>query len=270
MSAQFADSPTSLDEKIRKVFQDFFRSKTRNENVSQKFCLDSDLAPEQLPIGVKFLSRKFKLMLGYLLLLHYYPLKESVRCYLIIDLEDLFEEVESFWLSVLMDKELFLQWLLVQETITPQVFFSGICNKSQIAILLNQVVLRFEQNLNTPVRRTVWRKGYRDKGTLPDYSHSVRQQEIRKDYYLSALQVELENRNLAKKALCSSLREFLTEGRVLTSQEEVFFRIKKGDFYERDYFETEIEDYCKSRETSSVGREESESSTRNSGFTSED
>lgn len=250
-------SSSALDELIESFFDKYIRRHT-SKNCRQKFSLDTTLPSDELPVKVSFFERKYKMMIGYLLILHYYPVEVSVRCYLLLDLQEHMETTNSFWLSVLSDKQLFLKWLEEQETITRNEFFSSICNDRVLDYLFTQIVLRFEEKLRKP-KRSVWRKGYRDKGTLPDISEVARRKALAEDWYYQQLQVQIEERRLQKSALIASLRTHLSEGKMLTDEEKMLFRIipMKGDYYGFQR-KTEIEDFIEQRAAGEFRREDSE------------
>jgi hypothetical protein len=254
---------TSLDETIEKVFEKLLRFLENPENSRQNSSRGSILAlseRRELPIGVGFKSSKYKKMIGYLLILHYLDLEESVRCYLFLDLKEFLEKSEHFWLTVLMDKDLFLKYLLKQKTMTRSDFFSGICSVKYLAETIQLITLKFEKKL-WKVTRPVRRKGYHDKGTLPEKSESVRRDEISKDYYFIAFQIELEQENLIRASLASSLREYLSGGRVLTAEEMLLFHLEKGvkeNVHNGIKRKSSIEDYIKQRELGEARVEEEE------------
>jgi len=237
---------TELDVKIRKIILTS-SLKSEEEKYLQKASLRSDLAElRELPVGVSFQSRKYKKLISYLIVFYYYPIEETVYCYMYLDLLDLLNKTESYWLTVLLEnKELFLKYLEKQETMTEQQFFSGICNTKNILETLAQVQLRFEEKLHKP-KRLVRRKGYRDKGSLGTVSSSVLKKEIKNDFYLTLAQFRKEEREILRSENCSLLRDYLLEGRVLTDESLVEFKLKKGNKNETNR-DTAVEDYCKQR-----------------------
>lgn len=228
-------------------------SRTLRQKTDKSSSHSSDLA--SIPIGVRFLSKRYKKLLGYLLLYHYYPLEETIACYIYLDLYDFIEEnSESFWLIALMDnRETFLRYLEVQETMTEQQFFAGICNETFLEECLNSIVYRFEEKLRKP-KRVIRRKGYRDKGTLPSFDERVRKEETSNDFFLKLYQLELEEKCNIQSSEISLLRSHLKEGRVLTDEYMIKFKLKKGvkNETERD---SSAENYCKRREIRTSERE---------------
>lgn len=246
-----------LDVKIRKTFSSLFK-KLEEEKNPQKASLVSDLASmKELPVGVYFLSSKFKMLISYLLILYYYPLDESLYCYLYLDLEDLLKENSSaFWLTVLLEnKEIFLKYLSVQETMTEQQFFSGICNIRNLTEAINQIKLRFEEKFHKP-KRLIRRKGYRDKGSLGSVSSTVLKQEMKNDFYLTLQQYLFEEKEILRSETCTLLREHLLEGRVLTDELLIDFKIKKGKSNERTNQNSTTENYIKRRSREEIIRKE--------------
>lgn len=245
-----------LDVKIRKIISSSFKA-VEEEKYLQKASLASDLASlDELPVGVNFQSKKYKKLLSYLIVYYYFPLERSVFCYMHLDLEDLLSKTESYWLTVLLeDQALFLKYLELQETMTEQQFFSGICNKKNILETLALCHLRFEEKLRRP-KKLVRRKGYRDKGSLGTISNSVLKKEMKNDFYLTIIQLQKEEREILKSESCTLLREYLSEGRVLTDESLVEFKLKKGNKENERNRSTAEEDYCKQRSNETNIRKE--------------
>lgn len=221
-----------IDIEIRKVVLKTFETlRKSNRNLTQNASLDKSFPSEQSSkaIGVYFKKRKFRILLTYVVLFHYYPMDESLRCYFFLDLQDHLEDnPDSFWLTVLLEqKELFLRWLEIQETLTRNEFFSLIVNEQNLIETMSYVTLRFEDRLQRP-RKLVRRKGYRDKGTLPDSSETARRQEVLRDAYLTQLQFTIEEKRDIRKQEITLFRDFLTKGKTLEPEHLMLFRIKKG------------------------------------------
>lgn len=222
-------SPSALDLQIRKVVLKTNSSLLEKKHCPQKASHDSGLAEKQsLVLGVKFPSSKFKKILSYLVLYHYYPQDEMVWSYLYLDLLDFIKESPVYWFVVLLEnQDLFLEYLVKQEVITEQQFFSGIVNVKNLEETLDSIVFRFEERLKKP-RRLVRRKGYRDKGSLGSLSSVARRKELSDDYYLQWYQWYLEEKEILKSDHVSLFREYLSEGRVLTDDQMIEFKLKKG------------------------------------------
>lgn len=251
-------SSIELDTRIRKVVLKTSK-KFRENHLSQKGCLDSSLALESnLPVGLRFSSRKFKFLLGYLVIYHYFPAEKAILCYYHLDLLDHLESSESYWLSVLMNKKLFLKYLEEQKTITVQQFFAGICNDKTLITLIENIKLSFEEKMKTP-RRIVRRKGYRDKGSLGREDSRILKEEINEDFYLTMYQYELEEKKLIRSAESLLLKEHLSEGRVLTDELLVKFHLipcterSNSNESKRDFT---AKDYCKQRAREEIIRQE--------------
>lgn len=223
-------SSDELDLKINRIILSTQRT-AREENLHQKGCPDSILASnDQLPIGVQFPSRRWKKFLSYLVIYHYYPLEPTVLCYLHLDLLELLENSESHWLSVLLEnKGRFLKYLEIQMTMTEQQWFSGVCNKKNLLDTLSNIRLRFEEKLRKP-RKVVRRKGYRDKGSLGDNSTRAIRQEIQSEFALTLAQFELEEKRKLKHTESRLLVSYLDEGRVLTDELLVKFKLRKENY----------------------------------------
>jgi hypothetical protein len=115
---------------------------------------------------------------------------------------------------------------------TLQQFFSGICNNKNIQQALDNIVLRFEEKLRKP-KRIIRRKGYRDKGSLGNFDSKLRKQELENEFYFSLVQFEKEEKEALRSDYCTLLEEYLNEGRVLTDELLIEFKIKKGEKDER-------------------------------------
>jgi hypothetical protein len=151
-----------------------------------------------------------------------------VWSYLYLDLLDFIKESPVYWFVVLLEnQDLFLEYLVKQEVITEQQFFSGIVNVKNLEETLDSIVFRFEERLKKP-RRLVRRKGYRDKGSLGSLSSVARRKELSDDYYLQWYQWYLEEKEILKSDHVSLFREYLSEGRVLTDDQMIEFKLKKG------------------------------------------
>jgi hypothetical protein len=255
-------SALELDVRLRKICLKLLKRQRKRKD-PQKASLDSSLAEKtEIPVGLKFLSKKFKDLLGFLVLYHYYPMEPSVYVYFHLDLQEQLEVTESFWLSVLLEnKDYFLIWLEEQRTISAQVFFSGIANEKNLERLIRNIVFTFEEKFKKP-RKLVRRKGYRDKGSLGPLSSRVLKKELKNDFYLTVLQYQIEEKALLRRDLSILLRDHLTKGRVLTQELLVEFRItsRKEDQSERSRCKgsTPEEDYCKRRALEDTLRAEKE------------
>jgi hypothetical protein len=203
----------------------------QKEHLHQKGCLGQSLASDELPVGIHFSSprKRWKKFLSYLVIYHYFPLEPSVLVYLHLDLQDLMESEDSqyYWMSVLIEnKQRFLKYLQDQELMTEQQWFSGICNETYLLKTLKSISIQFEEKLRRP-KRVVRRKGYRDKGSLGDSSISAIRQEMQSDVWLSLLQYELEEQQKLKQLESRLLVSYLDEGRVLTDELLVKFKLRK-------------------------------------------
>lgn len=254
-------TPQELDCKIRNIVLRTSKKikKSPSDKDASRYSVLASPSTSKLPIGVNFISRKYKKKLAYLIVYHYFPLEVSVNCYMKIDLpEFLFEEDQSFWLSVLMDKDLFLKYLCSQKIMTEQQFFSGICNISKLEEAIQFIVLRFEGHLRKP-KRVQRRKGYNDKGTLPARDFKILQEELRNDFYLSYEQFLKEEYQDTKHKECQLLIDYLNEGRVLTDEYLVKFKIIKEDkTYEQSNNYSRVKTFNRERATFEHQEEDSE------------
>jgi len=227
-------SPDALDCQIRRVILKTHSSYQKKNVCPQKASLDSSLAENQLVIGVKFPSTKFKRILSYLVLYHYYPQDELISCYFQLDLFDFIKGSPEYWFVVLLEnQDLFLKYLIEQEVLTEQQFFAGIVNVKNLEETLDSIVFQFEERLKRP-RRLVRRKGYRDKGSLGNPSFKGVKDEIEEDSLLNYYQWYLEEKEILKSDHCALFREFLSEGRVLTDDQMIEFKLKKGEVKEHE------------------------------------
>jgi hypothetical protein len=157
---------------------------------------------------------------------------------MILDLEEHVESTSEFhWISVLLEnKDMFLTWLLRQETMTQKVYFDSVCKEEKLLQAMNSIVTRFEKELRKP-RKPQRSRGYKDKGTLPDHSISAIRKEVQNHLPFTMLQLELEAETLGRSSEKALLRNFLTEGSVLDDDHLVKFRIskQKGEFHENKF-----------------------------------
>ena len=250
-------STLELDTRISKIIISTSKN-LRSTPDLQKSCRGSSLASDELLTGLGFTQRKLKSLIGYLVLYHYFPFEASVYCYYHLDLQDHLEESESFWLSVLIeDKELFLQWLVEQKVVTLQQFFAGIVNTTFLLTLLDSIKFSFEEKLKKP-KRVIRRKGYRDKGSRGPDDSRILNEELSNDFYLTMLQFEREERIRVRHQESLLLKEHLREGRVLTDELMLKFRlleVKKGETDEQSNTDSQIEDYCKRRSCDEIIRQ---------------
>lgn len=250
-------STLELDTRIRKIILSTSK-KSRSTLDLHRSCRGSSLASDELPTGLSFSIRRLKPLIGYLILYHYYPFEASVYCYYHLDLQDHLEGSESYWLSVLIeDKELFLKWLAKQKIVTVQQFFAGIVNEENLLYLLETIKFSFEEKLKSP-KRVIRRKGYRDKGSRgPDDSRALNE-ELRDDFYLTLYQFEQEEKIRVRHQESLLLKEHLNEGRVLTDELMLRFRlieVKKGVQNEQSNNDSQIEDYVKRRSCEDLVRQ---------------
>lgn len=250
-------STLELDTRIRKIILSTSK-KSRSTLDLHRSCRGMDLASDELPTGLSFSTKRLKHLIGYLILYHYYPFEASVYCYYHLDLQDHLEESESYWLSVLIeDKELFLKWLAKQKIVTVQQFFAGIVNEENLLYLLETIKFSFEEKLKSP-KRVIRRKGYRDKGSRgPDDSRALNE-ELRDDFYLTLYQFEQEEKIRVRHQESLLLKEHLNEGRVLTDELMLRFRlieVKKGEQNEQSNNDSQIEDYVKRRSCEDLVRQ---------------
>jgi hypothetical protein len=180
-------------------------------------------------VGEKFLSKRYRDLIGYLILFHYYPIEETHFCYLYIDLQDHIKEIpESFWLSVLLEnKELFLKWLVKQQTMTEGEFFGSIANENNLNYLMSKIVIQFEEKLRRP-RKVIRRKGYKDKGSRANDSTLAIRQEESIDIYLTLNQLRIEEQREIRSLKLILFREYLDEDRKLSDEDLVTFKILKS------------------------------------------
>lgn len=184
----------------------------------------------ETPVGEKFTSQKYIDLLGYLVLYHYLPVDEKHLVYLHLDLEEHFRRnSESFWLQVLMDQELFLKWLQEQRTMTLEVFFSRIVNTQNLIRLADSIIVQFEETLKHP-RRVIRRRGYKDKGSLPNSSTRAIREEEQKDIWLLLDQLQHEEKLRIRSEECQLLIDFLTKGEELSDDYMIKFRLKEENY----------------------------------------
>jgi hypothetical protein len=179
-------------------------------------------------VGEHFQRQSFYFLLGYIVLLHFYPTDEKHFCYLYLDLQDhILKNHDSFWLSVLLEnKDIFLLWLEEQKTITEDAFFGNIVNQDRLIDIMNSITIVFEERLRRP-KRVIRHRGYRDKGSLPKDSQGVIREEESKDIFLSILQYQIEEKSELRRLECELLRKHYLEERKLSDEQLIKFKILK-------------------------------------------
>lgn len=182
--------------------------------------------PNETVVGEKFLSKKYKDLIGYLILLHYFEVDEKHYWYLMLDLQEHVETTGEFhWISVLSEnKNFFLQWLESQQTISCNAFFGSICKEEVLYDLMNQIVIQFEETFHRP-RRLVRRRGYKDKGFLASPSSRIIRSEVKHDAVLIDLQFQIETKRENRQVEKNLFREYLRGDRTLTDEQLLRFRI---------------------------------------------
>lgn len=206
--------------------------KLRPQKPSPCFTRHSDKL--KVVTGVTYLSKKYKDLLGYLILIHFFDFDEKHRCYCVLDLEEQLKENGQFYfLSALVESKTFLiKFLLEQECITTNVLFGSILSYQNLKSLADSIILRFEEQFRRP-KRTIRRRGYKDKGSLPNESTTARRQEEQKDFTLKELQLLIEEKQDIRNYKTTLFREWLDGCRTLTEEELVEFRILKQNIKER-------------------------------------
>lgn len=234
----FNSDHVSLDSRMRCIFSDFSDSlRSEKEIRPQNPSLGKPNRADRLPESVSFKENKFKALLGYLALFHYVD-DPLLKYYFQIDLELKLERNSQFyWLVVLLeDKNNFLSWLLKSSWISAESFFGNILTVKSLQKLWKSIRLNFEKQI-TP-RRKVRHRGYRDHGTLPDFSSQVRRHEALVDF-TTFLEQERQERELRTRLVnIHLLRNHLEEGRILTSDQLEFFRLERRSSHEQEGTET--------------------------------
>jgi hypothetical protein len=221
-------SSLELEVKIKKKVFKSLSKETGGEDILQESCLCRSLAKNRLPVGLKFSSRKFRYLLAYLIIFFYFPLEESIFCYMYLDLQDFIRCSQAYWLCALTsNKDIFIKYLVVQKTMSEQQFFSGICNEQFLRQVLKSISLRFEERLRNP-RRVIRRKGYKDKGSLGTLSSTALNKGVKEDSYLTMLQFLKEGNDELKSDKIQLLGEYLQGTRDLTDELLIEFRIIPG------------------------------------------
>jgi len=243
-------SSIELDTKIRAKIIKLLSTKTEEDDVHQASCLCRSLASSQLPTGLKFSSKKYRFLQAYLIIFHYFPIEESILCYMFLDLQDFISQSgESYWLCALLsNRDNYLKYLEIQQTITEQEFFSGVCNVKFLNIALKTISLRFEEKLRHP-RRIVRRKGYKDKGSQGPPSSRALRAGVNEDFFLSMYQFLKEEKEQLRSVKIQLLQEYLQGTRDLNGDLLIEFRIlpRGGKENEQTDRYTEVQDYIKRR-----------------------
>lgn len=210
------------------VFTDCFRlisrTKTGSEMLSRIVPNGNDSSVDR----VDFLSRKFKDILGYLIIYHCAD-DEILKTYLFLDLEQFLRRNSQFYWTValLKSKEYFARWLLDQQIISQRAFFGNICCIDHLRQCWNSIKFRFEKRIRP--KRTIRHRGYRDKGTLPALDSKVRREEEQKDCILLEEQIRAEELYVQQTEEIRLLEDYLSGGGTLEETLQVKFRILKEE-----------------------------------------
>jgi hypothetical protein len=224
----YSYSKIELDSQIYSVIEELQLSLEKEKLRPQKASPYISDPSDRVPVGEKFLSRKYKDLIGYLVLIHYLPVDEKHFYYLLLDFQEHCEKLSEFhWFSLFIEKELFLQWLIKQQTLSSNAFFGSIVNVDNLRHLMGQIVVRFEETFQRP-KRTIRRRGYKDKGSLPNESLKARREEAQNDCWLTEEQLQIEEKRKHRHLEESLLKEFLNEGRTLDDTLLMKFRILKA------------------------------------------
>ena len=225
-------SLVELEKSIYSIVLDTHRSFENEKStfVSQKASpYNTPISEKDLPVGEKFLSQRYKDLIGYLILIHFMPVDEKHYAYMLLDfIEHLRKNEQSFWLIALTDQSRFLKWLDKQETLSARAFFSDICTKEKLISLMNSIVTTFEETFRRP-RRPIRRRGYKDKGSRAPEDVRYRNEELRNSTELRDLQFSLEEKEESHLRDISLLRQYLDdEIESLTEAQLCKFRFIKG------------------------------------------
>lgn len=218
-------SNQELDQKIANCYQKIEHFIVSNK-VEQKCCLGTTLHSERNPDGVRFLGKKWRTVMGIILILHY--TRENIFSYIIRAEFEVWLENEPNWywcLALLANKENFLTYLIKQQQMSEKQFFSSICCKDQIVSSLHSIQFLFER-FRTP-QRTVRRRGYRDKGTLPPLDERIRRKILLEAPELTLDQSDLEERKNERKSEVLLLSRYLSEGQELSDELRSKFRLER-------------------------------------------
>lgn len=234
-----------LDNEILRIVLSSQREALKRKYSVQKSspCNTHPFGGETL-VSVRFSEQKYKYLLSYLVILHYWPLDEAVWFYLRMDLQEHIERnPNSFWLSALLEsRDYFLEYLVKQQTMSRQKFFSSVCNKSNLILAFEGIALSFEEKLRRP-KRIIRRRGYKDKGSLLNDSIRVIRKEEKKDWSRDLLQEIINLDKQAKQIDILHLQEYLRGERILSDSQLIRFKIikeVKGAVYDEDEIRTEI------------------------------
>lgn len=153
-------------------------------------------------------TKNFESLVYYTLFRFYHPVKEYGYL-MLLELESQLEKnPEFFWLkSILSYKSLFLEWLLSTELISYRSFLGLIKNEKKIYDYNTSIVLCFQTERDP--KRVQRRRGYRDKGTLPDYDAKAINLEFKKDWSTRLEQEEIESQREIRQDTISILEGFL-------------------------------------------------------------
>lgn len=221
-------SSESLFTSMKSQFNDIFRGYEMKENSQHKSspCKPDPLEMKRLE-NMSFGSQKYRVIHGYLILLHCVD-DEYLKWFIRLDLEEHLEcNPEFFWMSVLTDRQLYLKWLLETERLSSSDFFGNLLTKKHLIPCWETIVFRFAKSID-PIR-PIRRRGYKDKGTRLDISSSARQKLFRESDYLQREQLLTEVKREFQRENRSLLKNYLEGVGSLNDAQLCYFRLKKGE-----------------------------------------
>lgn len=158
---------------------------------------------------IKISNFDFQSIVFYVIFCHYHPVEEYRYLMKLELINRLKKNPEFFWLeSVLSYKSQFLEWLISTDLLSYRSFKGMIKNEEKVHELQTSISFCFRTSVSP--KRVQRHRGYRDKGTLPDYDSTVRKNEEQKDWSLRDLQLSIEEERELRQDTVQLLEGFLT------------------------------------------------------------
>lgn len=133
----------------------------------------------------------FSSLIFYIIYAHYNPVSELRSLMKLELLEKLERDPEHFWLrSVVFYKTTFLSFLQDSNLISYRSLIGLLGDHKKIRNLQTNIKFNFETNKEP--RKSQRRRGYNDKGTLPNSSLRARRLQLQEDFNSQQEQIELE------------------------------------------------------------------------------
>lgn len=224
-----ADLEDSCQRKVSEVLSS--PAKKSDCWTSEGLSLYTPNAVKENPERVSFLSRSYNSLVTYLIILH---CTEQTNAWWFVrsEIVDFIRDIpEFFWFEVLLDHELFFEYLRLQYYHSARWLFGTILSKNNIVKVLRSIKFNFRRQIRP--RRTIRRRGYNDKGSRPSADSLARRQEEQRDIVLQELQNRKESLEQSHAQDLILFSNFL-RGVGLLSKDQLckFYLRKRGKKYD--------------------------------------